>query len=98
MRILVVEDDLKLGAVLRQGLKEQGCGVDVAANGALGLSLALSDDYDAVVLDVLLPRHSGFEVLSEVRKRGRRVPILMLTARSSVEDRIRGLDLGADDY
>jgi len=98
MRILVVEDDRKLAAVLRQGLKEQGFGVDVAEDGAMGLQLALSTEYDAVVLDVLLPRHSGFDVLRDLRKRGRPVPVLMLTARSSVEDRVRGLDLGADDY
>jgi len=98
MRILVVEDDRKLAAVLRQGLKEQGFGVDVAEDGAMGLQLALAREYDAVVLDVLLPRHSGFDVLRDLRKRGRPVPVLMLTARSSVEDRVRGLDLGADDY
>ena len=98
MRILVVEDDPKLGAVLRQGLKEQGFGVDLAADGASGLHLALSTDYDAIVLDVLLPRQTGLDVLRDLRKRGRAVPVLMLTARSSVEDRVRGLDLGADDY
>ena len=98
MRILVVEDDRKLAAVLRQGLKEQGFGVDVAEDGAMGLQLALAREYDAVVLDVLLPRQSGFDVLRDLRKRGRPVPVLMLTARSSVEDRVRGLDLGADDY
>ena len=98
MRILVVEDDRKLAAVLRQGLREQGFGVDVAEDGAMGLQLALSTEYDAVLLDVLLPRHSGFDVLCDLRKRGRPVPVLMLTARSSVEDRVRGLDLGADDY
>lgn len=98
MRILVVEDDPKLGAVLRQGLKEQGFGVDLAADGASGLRLVLSTEYDAIVLDVLLPGQSGFDVLCDLRKRGRAVPVLMLTARSSVEERVRGLDLGADDY
>jgi len=93
-----VEDDSKLGAVLRQGLKEHGFAVDDAADGASGLELALATEYDAIILDVLLPRQSGFDVLRGLRKRGRAVPVLMLTARSSVEDRVRGLDLGADDY
>jgi len=77
MRILVVEDDRKLAAVLRQGLKEQGFGVDVAEDGAMGLQLALAREYDAVVLDVLLPRHSGFDVLRDLRKRDRPVPVLV---------------------
>lgn len=98
MRILFVEDDPKLGAVLRQGLEEHGFAVDGAADGASGLELALSTEYDAIILDVLLPRQSGLAVLRGLRMRGRAVPVLMLTARSSVEDRVRGLDLGADDY
>lgn len=98
MRILIIEDDPKLAAVLRQGLKEQGFGVDVCGEAQAGLGLALAIEYDALLLDVMLPGKSGFDVLRELRSRGSRVPVLMLTARSAVEDRIRGLDLGADDY
>lgn len=98
MRILVVEDDPKLSAVLRQGLKEQGFAADAAPSAALGLELARSTEYDAIVLDVMLPGRSGFDLLKDLRTRGSRVPVLVLSARSAVEDRIRGLDLGADDY
>ena len=98
MRILLIEDDSKLAGVLRQGLKEQGFAVDVCGEGARGLELALETEYDALLLDVMLPRRNGLDVLRELRDRGRAVPVLMLTARSAVEDRIRGLDLGADDY
>jgi len=98
MRLLVVEDDPKLAVVLRQGLKEHGFAVDVARDGVAGLDLAVTNDYDAVVLDVMLPGRDGFDVLKELRARGRRAPVLLLTARSGVEDRVRGLDLGADDY
>ena len=98
MRLLVVEDDARLAAVLRQGLSEHGFTVDAASEGAAGLALAVSNDYDAILLDVMLPGKNGFDVLRELRQRGRRAPVLMLTARSSVEDRVQGLDLGADDY
>jgi heavy metal response regulator len=98
MRILVVEDETKMRSLLRQGLKENGFAVDVAATGGEGLSLALARDYDVLLLDVMLPAMDGFEVCRTLRKGGSRVPILMLTARSSVEDRVRGLDFGADDY
>jgi len=98
MRLLLVEDDSKLAAVLRQGLKEQGFAVDVCGEGGLGLELALGTEYDALILDVMLPGRDGLQVLQALRQRGGRVPVLMLTARSSVEDRVRGLDLGADDY
>ncbi|MEO8500892.1 MAG: response regulator [Vicinamibacteria bacterium] len=98
MRLLVVEDDARLAAVLRQGLSEHGFTIDVANEGARGLDLALSNDYDAILLDVMLPGKSGFDVLRELRQRGRKAPVLMLTARSTVEDRVQGLDLGADDY
>ena len=98
MRVLVVEDDLKFGAVLRQGLKEQGYGVDVAADARQGFEMAMASEYDAILLDVMLPGGSGFDVLRDLRSRGSRAPILVLSARSAVEDRIRGLDLGADDY
>ena len=98
MRVLVVEDDRKLAGVIGQGLKENGHAVDTAPDGALGLELALTTDYDAIVLDVMLPARDGFNVLQELRRRHRITPVLILSARSAVEDRIRGLDLGADDY
>ena len=98
MRLLVIEDDRRLVAVLRQGLSEHGFTVDAASEGAAGLTLALASDYDAILLDVMLPGKNGFDVLQELRKRGGKAPVLMLTARSSVEDRVQGLDLGADDY
>ena len=98
MRMLIVEDDAKLAAVLEQGLVEQGGSVDVARDGEKGLQLGLARDYDVVILDLTLPRRDGLEVLRQLRVKGNRVPILVLTARGSVEDRVRGLDLGADDY
>ena len=96
--MLVVEDDHKLSALLRQGLKEQGYALDLAKDGAHGLELALASPYDAILLDVMLPGRSGLDVLRDLRARGVRSPVLVLSARSAVEDRIRGLDLGADDY
>ncbi len=98
MRILVVEDDQKLVHVLRQGLKENGFAVDTATDGKLGLELALETDYDAIVLDLMLPGLGGLDLLKALRSRHRVAPVLILSARSAVEDRIRGLDLGADDY
>ena len=98
MRFLVVEDDTKLGAVLRQGLEEQGLAVDLHRDGSAGLEAALATDYDAIVLDWMLPGKDGLEFLRGLRAGGNKVPVLMLTARSAVEDRVRGLDLGADDY
>lgn len=98
MKILIVEDETRLVDVLRQGLKEHGFTVEQAGNGSEGLEAILSGSYDAVVLDVMLPGRDGFEVLQQIRKAGNIVPVLMLTARSGVDDRVRGLDLGADDY
>jgi DNA-binding response OmpR family regulator len=98
MRLLLVEDDVKLADVLRQGLKEHGFSVEVCRDGAAGLEHALASEYDAILLDVMLPRRSGFDVLRELRGRGGRAPVLVLTARSAVEDRVQGLNLGADDY
>jgi len=98
VRILVVEDDPKLLESVRKGLKEAGFGADGASDGREGLQRALEDDYDALVLDVMLPGLSGLDVLRELRKRRRATPVLVLSARSAVEDRVRGLDLGADDY
>lgn len=98
MRILIVEDDPKLLASIRKGLKDFGFAVDGAEDGREGLDMALGGEYDAIVLDVMLPGRNGLEILRELRARHRAVPVLILSARSSVEDRIRGLDLGADDY
>jgi two-component system OmpR family response regulator len=98
MRMLVVEDDAKLARALRRGLEQEGHAVDLAFDGDRGLSLATERDYDAVVLDVLLPGRDGFDVCAELRVRRRWAPVLMLTARDAVGDRIRGLDVGADDY
>ena len=98
MKILIVEDEIKLSNILLQGLKEQGMTVDVARDGAAGPGAAGATAYDAVILDVMLPRMDGFQVLRELREAGDKTPVLMLTARSGMEDRVRGLDLGADDY
>ena len=98
MRLLVIEDDAKLAAVMRQGLREHGFVVDVAADGSIGLEMGLAGMYDAIVLDLLLPRLNGLDVLKELRARKIPAPVLMLSARGALEDRVRGLDLGADDY
>ncbi|MEA2556310.1 MAG: two-component system, OmpR family, response regulator [Actinomycetota bacterium] len=98
MRILLVEDEPKMARALRRGLEQEGHAVDVAADGEDGLSRALAHDYDAVVLDVMLPGRDGFSVCHEMRAADRWMPVLMLTARDGVEDRIHGLDAGADDY
>ena len=98
MRLLIVEDDAKLASWLRQGLKEHGFAVDVASSGTEGLGLAQVTDYDALLLDLMLPGLDGFELLRQLRQRGSAVPVLVVTARSALDDRVRGLDLGADDY
>jgi two-component system OmpR family response regulator len=98
MRLLVVEDDRKLVRALERGLELEGYAVDVAFTGEEALSRASAREYDAVVLDVMLPGVDGFSVCEELRRRPTRVPVLMLTARADVADRIRGLDAGADDY
>ncbi|MGZ5295452.1 MAG: response regulator transcription factor [Actinomycetota bacterium] len=97
MRILLVEDEVKMARALRRGLEQEGHTIDVSADGDDGLSKALEYDYDAVVLDVMLPGRDGFSICRELRASGRWSPVLMLTARDAVEDRIRGLDAGADD-
>jgi two-component system OmpR family response regulator len=98
MRLLVVEDEPRMAAVLRRGLTEEGFAVDLATNGEDGSWYAAENDYDAIVLDLVLPGMDGFGVLTEIRGAGRWAPVLLLTARDAVEDRVRGLDLGADDY
>jgi two-component system OmpR family response regulator len=98
MKILVVEDEPKMLRAIRRGLERAGYAVDAAADGQDAMSYGMEYDYDAIVLDVMLPVRDGFEVCRELRARGRRAPILMLTARGAVDDRILGLDAGADDY
>jgi len=98
MRILVVEDEPKTSAYLAKGLTEHGFVVDTAGDGTAGLAKAFEKDYEAIVLDVMLPGTDGYNVVQELRKSGRLTPVLMLTARDAVEDRVRGLEQGADDY
>ncbi len=98
MRILVVDDDPKLIGLVRRALTEEGLAVDIARNGDEGFRMAVATEYDAIVLDVGLPGASGFDVCRRLRKAGRWAPVLMLTARDAVEDRVEGLDAGADDY
>jgi DNA-binding response OmpR family regulator len=98
MKILVVEDDRKVAGFIEQGLKEEGHVVDVAPDGDEATMLAHVYDYDVILLDVVLPKKSGFQVATELRREGRTTPILMLTSRDATEDVVRGLDAGADDY
>ena len=98
MRVLVVEDDVKMASLLRRGLVEEGLAADVARTGDDALWMAEATEYDAIVLDVMLPGADGFEVCRRLREAGRWSPVLMLTARDAVEDRVAGLDAGADDY
>lgn len=98
MKILVVEDEQKTGDYLRQGLAEAGFVVDLARNGLDGLHLALTGDYDLAILDVMLPGIDGWQVLQGTQRAGKAPPVLFLTARDAVEDRVKGLELGADDY
>jgi len=98
MRVLVVEDDFRMASVLRRGLEEEGHAVDVASDGPNGLWMANEFPYGGIVLDVMLPGFDGFEVCRRLRESGVWTPVLMLTARDEVGDRVRGLDVGADDY
>jgi len=98
MRILVVEDDPRMSNVIAKGLREQSYAVDLATDGDAGVYQASINDYDLIILDVLLPRKDGYEVCRELRERGIATPILMLTARASIDDRLTGFDAGADDY
>lgn len=98
MRILVVEDERRIAAFIERGLEEEGYAVDVAYDGEEALDWAAVVEYDLILLDILLPKKDGIQVCRALRDRGSKVPILMLTARDAVEDRVRGLDSGADDY
>jgi two-component system, OmpR family, copper resistance phosphate regulon response regulator CusR len=98
MRILVIEDQPKTAAYLRKGLTENGFVVDVASQGDEGLRLARSGIYDLIVLDVMLPVRDGWSILAELRRAGRQTPALFLTARDTLHDRVKGLEIGADDY
>ncbi|MBK6321317.1 heavy metal response regulator transcription factor [Candidatus Aalborgicola defluviihabitans] len=98
MKILIIEDEPKTGDYLKQGLTESGFVTELAVNGVDGLHLALTGDFDLLVLDVMLPGLSGWQVLERLRQSGKEMPVLFLTARDEVEDRVHGLELGADDY
>lgn len=98
MKILIVEDETKTGEYLRQGLRESGFTVDLVTNGLDGMHHGMEGDHDLVILDVMLPDLDGWQVLKAWRDRGRLMPVLFLTAKDHVEDRVKGLELGADDY
>src|SRR5579883_3136420 len=98
MRILLVEDDRKIAGFIERGLREEGFGVDVARDGDEGFTRAATGEYDLVVLDLLLPRRGGLEVCRHLREQGVTVPILMLTAKDALDDKVEGLGSGADDY
>lgn len=98
MRMLIVEDELGVAGFVRQGLTEAGYTVDVASDGALGLEYALTSEYAVIIIDIMLPVLNGLELLHEVRDRRIKTPVLLLTARDRLDDRVKGLDAGADDY
>lgn len=98
MRILLVEDEASIAKFVQQGLTESGYAVDVAFDGQEGFAYALAAEYDVLILDIMLPKLDGVELLRELRRRGNKTPTLMLTARDTVDDRVEGLDAGADDY
>ncbi len=98
MKILIVEDEAKTGSYLKQGLSEAGFVVDLACDGLDGMHLAVNEAYDLVVLDVMLPGADGWQILQAIRRAGKDMPVLFLTARDEVADRVKGLELGADDY
>ncbi|MBW1660299.1 MAG: response regulator transcription factor [Deltaproteobacteria bacterium] len=98
MRILIVEDDIQVAAFIRKGLQQEGYAVDHAANGEDGLHLALTEPYDAAIIDIMLPKLDGISLIERIRKEKITTPVLVLSARSSVDDRVRGLQSGGDDY
>lgn len=98
MKILLIEDEQKVSAFIKKGLEEQGYTVEVAYDGLMGIKLALEYEYDTIILDVILPGRNGYEVCAEIRSLKNEVPILMLTALGTMQDKIKGFDTGADDY
>ncbi len=98
MHILIVEDDRRTSAYLTKGLAENGFTVDTSDRGEEGLNIACSGGYDLVILDVMLPERDGWSILSEMRRRGKQTPVIFLTARDAVPEKVKGLELGADDY
>lgn len=98
MKILLVEDERKVISFIKKGLQSEGYTVDTASDGEEGLFMAQEGDYDTIVLDLRLPKMDGITVCKKIREEGRKVPIIMLTAKDTVEDRVKGLDAGADDY
>ena len=98
MRILVVEDEAKTLAFIEKGLKENGYSVDCEQSGENGLHLALTEPYSLIILDVMLPGMNGWKIMQEIKNKNLQVPVLFLTARDSVDDRVKGLEMGADDY
>ncbi|MEW5798183.1 MAG: response regulator transcription factor [Bacteroidota bacterium] len=97
-KILIVEDEKKISALIRKGLEEEKYSVEEAVDGEKGEQLILRNRYDLIILDIMMPKKDGLEVLTSLRKQGNETPVLMLTAKSTVDDRVRGLDYGADDY
>ncbi len=98
MRILVIEDEKKVAAFIKRGLEQESYAVDVVHDGPTGVSYADANEYDSIILDIMLPGMNGFEVMDEFKERGVKAPVMLLTARDAVEDRVKGLDIGADDY
>lgn len=98
MRVLLIEDDLKIASFILKGLKEAGFAADHASDGEDGLHLALTEPYDAAIIDIMLPKIDGLTVIEELRKKGKTTPILILSAKRSVDDRVKGLQKGSDDY
>ncbi|MDE1920668.1 MAG: response regulator transcription factor [Candidatus Omnitrophica bacterium] len=98
MRILVIEDEVKIAQFIKRGLKEEGYAVDVANDGEEGHFMLASNEYDALVLDLMLPKMDGLALCRQLRKDGNQIPIIMLTAKDTVKDKVKGLDTGADDY
>jgi len=98
MRLLLAEDDAQLGRTLTKGLRQEAYAVDIVADGESAMNHALINEYDIIILDVMMPRRDGFSVCRELRRNGRRTPVLMLTARDTIADKITGLDSGGDDY
>ncbi|MEI6208094.1 MAG: heavy metal response regulator transcription factor [Desulfuromonadales bacterium] len=98
MHLLIIEDESKTSAFIKRGLTECGFVADIAGDGEEGLNLALTGEYDLILLDVMLPKRDGWSVIAEIRRRGKETPVIMLTALDATPERVRGLELGADDY